>query len=129
MSATRDHRTDDLSKCPCSGVTLDRLIQPAILSVLADAPLHGYGLAERIGRMPSFARQKPDVSGIYRFLKAMERQGLVVSCWDLSDGGPARKSYEITPAGQRCLRRWVATLEEHRVAVVALLKVARKAAQ
>ena len=57
----------DLVTCPCDGKTLDRLIQPAILVVLADGPLHGYRLVERIGKLPGFSGQKPDASGVYRF--------------------------------------------------------------
>ena len=68
--------------CPCMGGTLDKLIQPAILSVLSYGPLHGYMLAERIGKMTSESAEKPDLSGIYRFLKTMEKRGLVVSSWD-----------------------------------------------
>jgi len=113
--------------CPCAGGTLDRLIQPAILAVLAGGPLHGYRLAERIGQMPSFAGHRPDISGIYRFLKAMQRKGLVDSAWDLSESGPAKRMYRITPAGRRCLRRWVKTLEEYREGIAVLLDAARKA--
>lgn len=116
----------DLADCPCAGGTLDRLIQPAILAILADEPLHGYRVAERLGRMPSFAGQRPDVSGVYRFLKAMERKELVVGSWDLSTSGPAKKPYRITPAGRRCLRRWVATLEDFRKRITDLLRAARK---
>ena len=87
--------------CPCEGGTLDRLIQPAILVVLAQGPLHGYRLAERISEIPGLVRQKPDVSGVYRFLGLMERKELVVASWDVSSSGPARKSYQITPAGRK----------------------------
>lgn len=128
MSATRVRRTSDLIGCPCAGGTLDKLIQPAILVVLAEGPLHGYRLAERIGAMPGFAGDKPDVSGVYRFLKAMERKGLVLSSWDLSETGPARKTYQTTPKGHRCLRRWIKTLQEYREGIAALLRAARKAA-
>ena len=117
----------NLADCPCTGGTLDRLIQPAILVILAEGPLHGYRIAERIGEMPSFSGQKPDVSGVYRFLKSMERKELVVGTWDLSEGGPARKCYQITPNGEQCLREWIKTLEEHREAITLLLKAARKA--
>jgi DNA-binding PadR family transcriptional regulator len=116
-----------LDNCPCKGGTLDRLIQPAILVVLAEGPLHGYKLAERIGAMPGFIGQKPDVSGIYRFLKNMEAKQLVVSSWDLSATGPAKKAYQITEAGQSCLRAWAKTLEEYRDGITVLLKAARKA--
>jgi PadR family transcriptional regulator, regulatory protein PadR len=127
MSATSDRPKEELSGCPCTGGTLDKLIQPAILAVLAEGPAHGYRLAERIGAMPGFGGQKPDVSGIYRFLKGMERKGLVVSAWDLSESGPARKTYRIAPPGEKCLRRWVRTLEDYRKGLTALLKTARAA--
>lgn len=119
----------DLVNCPCTGGTLDRLIQPAILVVLAEGPLHGYRVAERIGEMSSFAGQKPDVSGIYRFLKSMERKDLVVGSWDLSESGPAKKCYEITATGRRCLREWINTLEDHRKQITDLLRAARKVAE
>ena len=129
MSTSRTSPLRDFAQCPCTGETLDKLIQPAILAVLAEGPMHGYGLAERIGALPAFAGNKPDVSGVYRFLKAMEGKGLVLSSWDLSESGPAKKTYQITAAGQRCLRRWVRTLEEYREAITALLNTARSAAK
>jgi DNA-binding PadR family transcriptional regulator len=116
----------ELVECPCAGATLDKLIQPAILVVLSGAPLHGYRIAEEIGEMPSFGGQKPDVSGVYRFLKTMERKGLVVSAWDMSASGPAKKAYELTASGQACLRKWVETLEAYRDGINQLLKLARK---
>jgi DNA-binding PadR family transcriptional regulator len=127
MSATRDIPVLDLSECPCAGGTLDKLVQPAILVILVEGPLHGYRLAERIGAMSGFAGQKPDVSGIYRFLKTMEGKGLVVSSWDLAEAGPARKSYRITAAGEHCLRQWIKTLEAYRGGITMLLKAAGKA--
>jgi DNA-binding PadR family transcriptional regulator len=91
--------------------------------------MHGYGLAERVGALPSFAGDKPDVSGVHRYLKAMERKGLVLSSWDLSESGPAKKTYQLTAAGQRCLRRWVRTLEQYGETIAALLNTARSAAK
>ena len=130
MTAAREKDVPlDLADCPCEGGTLDRLIQPAILVVLAQQSLHGYGLAERIGLMPMFRTAKPDGSGIYRFLRTMERKGLVVASWDMSESGPAKKSYQITPEGERCLRRWIATLEEYREGITFLLKAARRAVE
>lgn len=118
----------DFDSCPCAGATLDKLIQPAILAVLAEGPLHGYKLSERIGKLPMHGGRRPDVSGVYRFLKTMERKGLVVSTWDVSGSGPAKKCYEITPAGRECLGRWIQTLEAFRTEIGVLLKVARRSA-
>lgn len=116
----------DLADCPCTGGTLDRLIQPAILVILTEGPLHGYRVAERIGEMPSFSAQKPDVSGVYRSLKSMERKELVVGSWDVSESGPAKKCYQITPSGRRCLGEWVNTLEHYRKCVTDLIRAARR---
>ena len=125
MSDTGEARTTDRDTCPCEGNTLDKLVQPAILAVLAEGPLHGYKLAERIGEMPICGGRKPDASGIYRFLKWMETNGYVVSSWDLSETGPAKKSFRITPAGEECLAHWIETLERYRNRINALLKTAR----
>jgi DNA-binding PadR family transcriptional regulator len=117
----------ELADCPCSGGTLDKLIQPAILVVLAGGPLHGYRLVERLGGMRILAGQRPDASGVYRFLKTMETKGLVVSNWDTSGTGPAKRVFQITAQGASCLRTWIATLEEYREGITSLLKAARKA--
>ena len=117
----------DWDDCPCGGRTLDKLIQPAILVVLAAGPLHGYRLAERIGELTMCGGHEPDGSGVYRCLKTMETKGLVASSWILSDSGPAKRSYQLTPAGERCLRKWIATLEAYRDGITGLLKAARKA--
>ena len=117
------------ANCPCSGATLDKLVQPALLAALTEGPIHGYRLAECLGAMPSFAVHKPDASGVYRLLKTMEGRGLVVFSWDQSRTGPAKRTYQITPEGQRCLGHWVQTLEEYRNRITSLLKTARNAAK
>jgi DNA-binding PadR family transcriptional regulator len=127
MSNIRTLPIIEARECACEGGSLDKLIQPAILVVLAKGPLHGYRLAEQIGQMPMFGGQKPDVSGIYRFLKTMEKQGMVDASWDRTKRGPAKKSYQLTSAGQICLARWIKTLEQHRRGITKLLRAARTA--
>jgi len=119
----------ELNTYPCTGSTLDRLIQPAILVVLAEGPLHGYRVAEQISERLAIGDQKPDMSGIYRFLRVMEERGLVKSSWDLSHGGPARRCYQITPDGKRCLAQWIDTLERYRDGINLLLRSARLVAR
>jgi DNA-binding PadR family transcriptional regulator len=115
--------------CPCSGTTLDRLLQPAILAALTEGDMHGYLLAERISRMPGLSDVKPDVSGIYRFLKKMEAAGLVASSWDAGDKGHAKRLFAITSSGRACLTQWTATLEDYRKTIAALLKETKAAAR
>jgi PadR family transcriptional regulator PadR len=123
----RGSQITDFDACPCSGTTLDKLIQPAVLAVLARGQLHGYRIAKRLAQMRLLKGREPDASGVYRFLKSMEDKGLVVSAWDLSEKGPARKSYRITRAGTRCLKRWMETLEEYQEAIADLLRTAAAA--
>jgi hypothetical protein len=59
----------------------------------------------------------------------MEKKRLVVSTWEMSDSGPAKRAYQITPWGNDCLRRWVETLKQYREAIAVLLNAAAKAAR
>jgi DNA-binding PadR family transcriptional regulator len=103
---------------PCSGGTLDKLLQPAILTALAGTDgAHGYELDNQIEGMSLMRGQKPDLGGVYRLLKRMEQRGLVASDWDLSEPGPAKRVYHVTDAGMDCLARWVQTLSEYRSAI------------
>ncbi len=107
-------KTLNLDQCPCAGRHLEKFLQPALLSALAGEPLHGYLLVQRLAAMPMFQDQAPDPTGVYRFLNAMARRGLVKSEWDLSRSGPAKKLFHLTDAGRECLVQWIATLERYR---------------
>jgi len=119
----------DISQCSysCTGNNLDKLIQPRILTILAQENLYGYRIVQRIAAEPMFSGQKPDSAGIYRSLKLLEKRGLVTSSWDLSDSGPAKRFYELTGAGMECLLQWIATLEKYRQVIGAILDEANQA--
>jgi len=127
MSTRRGNPAAGPEACPCEGATLARLIQPAVLTALAGGARHGYRIVASLAAAPVMAGSRPDPTGVYRVLRSMERRGLVVGVWDLSDTGPARRRYRLTPAGRRCLGRWVATLAEYHRAIRGLLAAARKA--
>lgn len=82
-------------------------LQPCLLLLLRERPDHGYDLAVRLRPMHD---GEGDAGGVYRALRALERQGLVLSEWETSDVGPARRTYHITPAGQACLEAQVLVL-------------------
>ena len=114
----------NLNECPCSGKTLARLIHPAVMAVLADEPLHGYVIVQRLTGMRMFQNHGPDITGVYRLLKSMEKRGFVTSTWELAAGGPAKRRYALTPDGKSCMVRWIATLRVYRDAVDDLLEIA-----
>lgn len=126
MSARGYSLTLRLEACPCSGTTLARLIQPAIMTLLAGGALHGYRVVQRLAATPVMGGSRPDPTGVYRMLRLMEKRGLVVSSWGFSASGPAKRAYRLTSEGRRCLARWIKTLDAYRRAIDGLLSAARR---
>jgi PadR family transcriptional regulator, regulatory protein PadR len=77
-------------------------MRPCLLLLLREQPRHGYDLLERL-EMLGFVRADP--GGLYRTLRALEREGLVHSAWERSSEGPDRRIYELTRAGMEELHR------------------------
>ena len=98
-----------------------------MLAILAEGPLHGYKLAQQVGNIPHFLDAAPDVSGVYRMLKALEKRGMVTADWDISQGGRPKRLFTITDVGRKCLEHWVATLQNHQKTIDSLLKMTQKA--
>lgn len=119
----------DFDDCPCSGKTLARLLQPAVMAVLAKGPLHGYSIGQELERLAIFKDQPPDPTGIYRTLHAMEESGLVESTWDLSDSGPAKRRFRLTGEGRQCLGKWQGTLARYTEAISELLALVRQVSE
>jgi len=111
-SSCHPQSENELNECAVLGKSLSRLTQPSILTVLANAskPLHGYVIIQEMAAGPMYGGNAPDPTGIYRILKQMENNGLVVSEWDTSESGPAKRCYSLTDAGRACLRRWIDSL-------------------
>ena len=116
----------DFEQCACSGKSLGRLVQPAIAALLAEEPLHGYLLVQKLAGMAMFRDQAPDPTGVYRTLRAMEEDGLLASTWDFGDVGPAKRRFELTKDGQACLERWTQTLEEYADSINDLLAAIKR---
>jgi PadR family transcriptional regulator, regulatory protein PadR len=74
-----------------------------LLSVLEDAPAHGYGLVEALRER---SRGEFDLAEgtVYPSLYRLERRGLVASRWEAA-GGRRRRMYRLTRAGRGALER------------------------
>jgi DNA-binding PadR family transcriptional regulator len=107
-------RDVDFENCACTGKSLARLLQPAILGVLAKTDAHGYEIERRLRELPSFASHPADRGGVYRALGALERDGYIESHWENPSIGPARKVFTITKEGRACLGQWRKTLRSYR---------------
>src|SRR5215210_899766 len=90
-----------------------QFLRPCILLLLRESPAHGYDLLERL---TTFGFVRSDPGGLYRALRALEREGLVHSAWEQSDAGPARRMYTLTRAGMEALH-------EHAKALTATVEI------
>ncbi len=89
-----------------------RFVEPCLLLLLHQSETHGYDLLERLKQF-GFKENPIDSSVVYRTLRDMEGEGLVVSVWDTSaTTGPLRRVYRLTAEGHRALAWWVADLRE-----------------
>jgi transcriptional regulator len=78
--------------------TLDVLI----LKALVWGPLHGYAVADWIGRTTGGALLVEE-GALYPALHRLERQELLASTWGLSENNRRAKYYTLTPAGRERL--------------------------
>ncbi|GAB4417797.1 MAG: hypothetical protein Kow00106_13720 [Anaerolineae bacterium] len=82
----------------------------AILSIIAEGPIHGYDLQTVIAERGLRAWTQIGVSSIYYVLEKLERQGLVESTVTQSADDTARRQYRITTAGIGVLQTAIADL-------------------
>src|SRR5919109_13232 len=89
----------------------DILIPYILLAVSLGHGAHGYLIEEYLRSLGFF---RTDASTLYRTLRQLEKDGLLLSTWETGQTGPARRVYSLTDAGRAWLDAWVATLEVYR---------------
>ena len=80
--------------------TLDLLI----LKTVANGPVHGYGIAQRI-LVTSKELLQVQQGSLYPALHRLERKGVLKAEWRETGNGPMAKFYSLTAAGRTCLRQ------------------------
>ena len=78
--------------------TLDMLV----LRTLADGPMHGWGISERIQALSHDVLQVTQGS-LYPALHRLEKRGLLTSSWGASRNNRKAKYYRLTGAGAKTL--------------------------
>lgn len=86
-------------------------LRASMLLLLVEGPKHGY---ELLTEMADRGYGDPDAGGVYRALRAMEEERLVVSSWESGRSGPARRIYAITDEGRHRLEEYVAGVRDQR---------------
>jgi PadR family transcriptional regulator PadR len=88
-----------------------------VLKTLSLAPMHGWGISQRVQQISDGALEVNQGS-LYPALQRLEKQGLITSEWGTTDNNRRARYYQITAAGRRALgaeveswRRFAAGLE------------------
>ena len=89
----------------------ERYIQPSILMALKSKPSYGYELIHGIAQFGFVQGQAPP-GMIYRHLRDLEENGLVVSEWETEGTGPAKRVYHLTGDGSEILDSWIAYMKQ-----------------
>jgi DNA-binding PadR family transcriptional regulator len=78
--------------------------------LLAQQPTHGYDLIQKLNHSDCIDGEL-EAATVYRTLRRMEHDGLIVSRWEHGEFGPARRQYELTGPGREHLEYWVGSLK------------------
>ena len=92
-------------------------IELLVLKTLSLAPMHGWGIGQRIQQI-SGGELEVNQGSLYPALQRLEHRGLVTSDWRTTDSNRRARYYQLTAAGRRALgaeteswRRFAATVE------------------
>ena len=102
----RDNGTDTAANIAWS----KNWLVPVLLLMLRQWSSYGYALMEK---MSTFGLAAMNPGTFYRTLRQMEKDGMVSSSWDTSEGGPARRVYSITDAGESYLHYRAQSLDHY----------------
>jgi PadR family transcriptional regulator PadR len=88
-----------------------------VLKTLSLAPLHGWGISQRVQQISDNVLEVNQGS-LYPALQRLEKEGLITSDWGITENNRRARYYELTPAGRRALgeeveswRRFAAAVE------------------
>ena len=97
--------------------TIDLLV----LRTLARAPMHGWGITQRIQQL-SDGVLEVNQGSLYPALQRLEQKGWIESEWRTTENNRNAKYYRLTPTGRRALGAETESWRRHVVAVEQLLR-------
>ena len=88
-----------------------------VLKALSLAPMHGWGISQRVQQI-SDGVLEVNQGSLYPALQRLEKEGLIASDWGTTDNNRRARYYRLTASGRRALgqelenwRRFAAGLE------------------
>jgi transcriptional regulator len=73
-----------------------------VLKTLSLAPMHGWGISQRI-QQTSKGVLEVNQGSLYPALQRLEKNGLIASDWGTTDNNRRARYYRLTAAGRRAL--------------------------
>ena len=92
-----------------------------ILKALDQAPLHGYGIGQRIEQM-SGGVFRITLGSLYPALQRLEQSGYVNGSWSASDNNRRARYYTLTRTGRRRLSAGLKAWERTAAAMLRVLR-------
>jgi poly-beta-hydroxybutyrate-responsive repressor len=102
--------TPDASAPPAAWSPRDILV-PYVLLAISLQRAHGYLIEEYLRGLGFLGLE---MSTLYRTLRQLEKDGLLLSNWEPGPTGPARRVYTLTDVGRAWLDNWALTLDSYR---------------
>jgi PadR family transcriptional regulator PadR len=105
----------------------ERFMEPCLLLLLTENVSYGYDLISRLKEFGFGDNQDPGM--VYRYLRRLEKRGMIESKWDTTGTGPARRMYKVTADGNELLSVWTETIRLNIEVLQQFLVRYRKATQ
>ena len=110
-----------MAKEPQKSELLKGTLDMLILQSLTLQPMHGYAIAQHIGRL-SQEVLSVEPGSLYPALDRLQKQGWVTSKWGESPTGRQARYYTITAAGRRRLGQELADFDRVSLAIARVLQ-------
>jgi len=101
---------------PPKGELLRGTLDMLVLQTLAIESLHGYAIAQQIGRVSQDALSVEQGS-LYPALERLQKKGWITAKWGASPTGRRARYYTITSAGRRQLGQEIASFDAMLLAI------------
>jgi PadR family transcriptional regulator, regulatory protein PadR len=93
-----------------------------ILKTLSLAPMHGWGISQRVQQISNGVLEVNQGS-LYPALQRLEKDGLITSDWDTTDNNRQARYYRLTATGRRALGVEVENWRRFATGLEAVLRV------
>jgi DNA-binding PadR family transcriptional regulator len=96
----------EIQNCCNKPQKAEKFLKICLLTLLYDQKAHGYFLIEELESY-GFRKDELSISTLYRNLRKMEAEKLVLSSWKKGEGGPRKRVYTITDEGKKSLEEYI----------------------